>query len=62
MGGSFIALLTGFYVDNGPSLPVWKALPHITYWLVPAIVGVPLTWQALHRFTKPRVPPATAQQ
>jgi hypothetical protein len=49
MGGSFIALLTGFYVDNGPALPVWRALPHIGYWLLPALVGVPLTWQALRR-------------
>lgn len=50
MGGSYIALLTGFYVDNGPVLPVWNRLPHITYWLLPAIVGMPLIWFALHRF------------
>ena len=25
MGGSYIALLTGFYVDNGPFLPLWKS-------------------------------------
>jgi hypothetical protein len=59
MGGSFITLLTGFYVDNGSSLPVWKALPHISYWLLPAVIGVPLTWRALHRFTRPRVPGPT---
>src|SRR5213078_4019289 len=28
MAGSFIALFTGFYVDNGPNLPVWDRLPH----------------------------------
>jgi hypothetical protein len=50
MGGSYIALLTGFYVDNGPFLPIWKQLPHLTYWLLPSIVGVPLIWRALHRF------------
>ena len=27
MGLSYILLLTAFYVDNGPSLPVWKLLP-----------------------------------
>jgi hypothetical protein len=27
MGGSYIALLTGFYVDNGPFLPLWDRLP-----------------------------------
>jgi hypothetical protein len=52
MGGSYIALLTGFYVDNGPFLPLWKQLPHLTYWLLPSIVGVPLIWLALHRFRR----------
>jgi hypothetical protein len=32
MSGSYIALLTGFYVDNGPFLPLWNHLPHWTYW------------------------------
>jgi hypothetical protein len=50
MGGSYIALLTGFYVDNGPFLPVWNRLPHATYWLLPSLVGTPLIWWALHRF------------
>jgi hypothetical protein len=50
MGGSYIALLTGFYVDNGPFLPLWNRLPHLTYWLLPSLVGVPLIWWALRRF------------
>jgi hypothetical protein len=50
MGGSYIALLTGFYVDNGPFLPLWERLPHITYWLSPSLVGIPLIWLALQRF------------
>jgi hypothetical protein len=50
MGGSYIALLTGFYVDNGPFLPLWNRLPTIAYWLLPAIVGAPLIWRALHHF------------
>lgn len=50
MGGSYIALLTGFYVDNGPFLPVWKDLPHLTYWLVPTAVGAPLIGLAIRRF------------
>jgi hypothetical protein len=62
MAGSFIALFTGFYVDNGPQLPLWDRLPHLTYWLIPAAVGIPLTWRALarngaisaHRRRKPR--------
>ena len=54
MGGSYIALLTGFYVDNGPFLPIWDRLPHITYWFLPSFVGVPLIWLALRRFSRPR--------
>jgi hypothetical protein len=50
MGGSYIALLTGFYVDNGPFLPLWSRLPHVTYWLLPAVIGAPLIWRALRRF------------
>jgi hypothetical protein len=50
VGGSYIALLTGFYVDNGPQLPVWDRLPHLTYWLLPTAVGAPLIWLTLHRF------------
>jgi hypothetical protein len=50
MGGSYIVLLTGFYVDNGPFLPLWNRLPHAAYWLLPSLVGVPLIWRALRRF------------
>jgi hypothetical protein len=49
MGASYVALLTGFYVDNGPQLPLWDRLPHLTYWLLPAAIGIPLTWRALTR-------------
>ena len=49
MAGSYIALLTGFYVDNGPQLPLWDRLPHLTYWLLPAAVGIPVTRRALRR-------------
>jgi hypothetical protein len=50
MGGSYVALLTGFYVDNGPQLPLWDRLPHWTYWVLPTAVGVPLIRLALRRF------------
>lgn len=49
MAGSYIALLTGFYVDNGPQIPLWNRLPHWSYWFIPAAVGIPLTWRALQR-------------
>jgi len=50
MGGSYIALFTGFYVDNGPQLPLWNRLPHWIYWVIPAVIGIPLIWWALRRF------------
>jgi hypothetical protein len=49
MAGSYVALLTGFYVDNGSRLPLWDRLPPPAYWLIPVTVGVPLTWWALRR-------------
>jgi hypothetical protein len=52
MGGSYIALLTGFYVDNGPFLLLWNRLPHLTYWLLPSLIGIPLIWRALRRFAR----------
>lgn len=42
MGGSYIALLTAFYVDNGQNLPVWRSLPPLAYWLGPAALGLPI--------------------
>jgi hypothetical protein len=54
MGGSYIALLTGFYVDNGNFLPLWDRLPHLTYWLLPSLIGIPLIRLALRRFPPPR--------
>lgn len=49
MGLSYILLLTAFYVDNGKSLPLWRDLPSIAYWLLPATVGLPLIAHALVR-------------
>jgi hypothetical protein len=49
MSGSYIALLTGFYVDNGPSLPLWNRLPTIAFWTLPSLVGVPLVARAMAR-------------
>jgi hypothetical protein len=49
MGLSYILLLTAFYVDNGKSLPLWRNLPTIAYWLMPAAVGVPILLHALLR-------------
>ena len=47
MGMSYVLLLTAFYVDNGKSLPLWRSLPSITYWVLPAAVGIPLIIRTL---------------
>jgi hypothetical protein len=49
MAGSYIVLLTGFYVDNGPHLPFWDRLPPALLWLLPTAIGVPITVRALIR-------------
>jgi len=62
MAGSYVVLVTAFYVDNGPFLPVWSRLPHVSYWLLPSIVGIPATWIALRRYTRrPRQMEPSAQ-
>ncbi len=47
MGLSYILMLTAFYVDNGKSLPFWKELPTLAYWILPSAVGFPLIVHAL---------------
>ena len=47
MGLSYTLMLVAFYVDNGPQLPLWKVLPHFTYWLLPLAVGLPLIIRTL---------------
>jgi hypothetical protein len=49
MAISYILLLTAFYVDNGPHLPLWRSLPPLAHWLLPGFVGVPLLVWALRR-------------
>lgn len=49
MGSAYILMLTAFYVDNGPRLPLWNQLPPIAFWLLPAAVGTPALLGALLR-------------
>ncbi len=52
MGSSYIAMLTAFYVDNGPQLPIWSLLPAWVFWVLPTAVGAPLIWWAVRRRTE----------
>jgi len=49
MAVSYILLLTAFYVDNGPHLPLWRSLPLLAHWLLPSLVGAPILVWALRR-------------
>lgn len=42
MGMSYVIMLTAFYVDNGPHLPLWDRLPAVVYWTLPSLIGIPL--------------------
>jgi hypothetical protein len=49
MSSSYIVLLTAFYVDNGPHLPLYDRLPGIVFWVGPSLIGLPLVARALIR-------------
>ena len=49
MGSSYVLLLIAFYVDNGKNLPLWRDLPRVSYWAIPAAIGVPLILRTLLR-------------
>jgi hypothetical protein len=52
MSLSYIVLLTAFYVDNGPHLPLWNRLPTIAFWIGPSLIGLPLVARALTHHTR----------
>lgn len=49
MGISYAVLVTAFYVDNGKSLPLWRDVPTLAYWLLPSAVAVPIVLYAVTR-------------
>jgi uncharacterized membrane protein len=49
MGGSYIVMLTAFYVDNGPRLPLWWRMPAWALWTLPSILGALLLARAVNR-------------
>ena len=54
MGIAYTAMLTAFYVDNGPHLPLWDRLPTLTFWFLPSAVAAPLIVRALIRYRAPK--------
>ncbi len=60
MSLSYLAMLTAFYVDNGPRLPVWNLLPPATFWFLPAAAGLPLLIRARRHHRPTRTTPTRA--
>ena len=50
MGASLAVMLTAFYVDNGPHLPLWDHLPTWAFWLLPSVVAAPLIARSVRRY------------
>jgi len=47
MGTAYVAMLTAFYVDNGPRLPLLDHLPVLAFWLLPSAIGAPIIARAV---------------
>src|SRR2546430_5351461 len=47
MGVAYVAMLTAFYVDNGPHLPLWDRLPAFMFWLLQSAIGAPIIARAI---------------
>jgi hypothetical protein len=61
MGIGYTAMLTAFYVDNGPHLPLWDRLPTAAFWVLPSVIAVPLVVRAVRRAQRARrMPPGHA--
>lgn len=49
MGIGYVAMLTAFFVDNGPHLPLWDRLPPLSFWVLPSAIGAPIIIRAIVR-------------
>lgn len=54
MGIGYTAMLTAFYVDNGPHLPLWDHLPVLAFWLLPSVIATPIVVRTLIRARRTR--------
>jgi hypothetical protein len=60
MGIGYVAMLTAFFVDNGPHLPLWDRLPPLSFWVLPSAIGAPIVIRAIVRARqKARIGPRT---
>ena len=49
MGASYVLMITAFSVDNGPNLPLWREVPPIMFWILPALIGASIWLNAFLR-------------
>src|SRR5689334_20575913 len=56
MGIAYTAMLTAFYVDNGPHLPLWDRLPVLAFWLLPSVIAAPIIARAIIRARNKTLP------
>jgi hypothetical protein len=61
MGIAYVAMLTAFYVDNGPHLPLWDHLPLLAFWFLPSAIGAPVIARAITRARR-RTDPAPSHR
>ena len=62
MGIAYVAMLTAFYVDNGPHLPLWDRLPTLAFWLLPTAIGAPIIRAVIRaRARRARLPSAAGK-
>lgn len=47
MATSYVLMITAFYVDNGKNLPLWRELPQIAFWILPALIAAPVVFRVL---------------
>jgi lysylphosphatidylglycerol synthetase-like protein (DUF2156 family) len=58
MIGSYVILLTAFYVDNAHLFPGLNRLPTLTFWVAPSLIALPFLVRSIARFApKPAAPP-----
>jgi hypothetical protein len=55
--GSYIVLLTGFYVDNAHLIPLLNHLPQLTFWVPPTVIGIPFIVRSISRFAPKTLTP-----
>lgn len=58
MIGSYVVLLTAFYVDNAHLIPLLNQLPSLTFWVLPGLIGLAFMVLSISRFAPKRVAPS----